>query len=78
MAVTNKPRRMMVSDLGDNGDKAAQATFEPTNAVAEGAPKVSPAPSVQEEEPPRRAAKISVVRTVTSSDYEVVKATPKD
>lgn len=78
LAVTNKPRRMMVSDLGDNGDKAPQATFEPTNAVAEEAPKVSPTPSVQEEIVPNRAAKISVVRTVTSSDYEVVRAKPRD
>lgn len=69
-----KPHRLMVSDLGDNGDKAPQATFQPTNAVAEEAPKVPPSAGVQEEEPRRASAKISVVRTVTASDYEVMRS----
>ena len=77
LAVTNKARRLLVSDLGDNGDKAAQATFVPTNAVADPALQVSPSPSVEPEAPRRTSAKINVVRTVTASEYEVARAKPK-
>lgn len=74
LATTGKPRRMLASDLGDNGDKASAATFQPTNAVAEQPPAVPPSTG---EEPPRHAsAKINVVRSVTSSEYEVVRANP--
>jgi pilus assembly protein CpaB len=77
LAVTNKARRLLVSDLGDSGDKAAEATFHPTNAVAADAPQVPPSPRA-EPEPPRNAlAKISVVRAVTASEYEVARSKPK-
>lgn len=76
---SGKARRVVVGDLGDNGDKAPEATFQPTNAVAGEAPAVAPSPSVQEELPARRAsAKINVVRTVTASEYEVLRLQPKE
>lgn len=78
MDIGHKSRRMLVSDLGDSGDKAPQATFEPTNAVAEETPQVATSPGVQQEEPRRASAKINVVRAVTSSEYEVARSTPKN
>lgn len=78
MDIGHKSRRMLVSDLGDSGDKAPQATFEPTNAVAEETPQVATSLGVQQEEPRRASAKINVVRAVTSSEYEVARSTPKN
>lgn len=78
LAVTNKARRLLVSDLGDNGDKALQATFEPTNAVAAAAPEVPTSPRVEPEAPRNALAKINVVRTVTASEYEVARSKPKN
>lgn len=76
LAVTNKARRLMVGDLGDNGDKTPQATFQPTNAVADEPAQVPPSPRVEPEAPRNTSAKISVVRTVTASEYEVARSKP--
>lgn len=74
LATAGKTRRMLVSDLGDSGDKPAAAAFEPTNAVAPVEEKVPPSPS-EPEEP--RPAVVKVVRSVASSDYTVARSKPK-
>lgn len=78
MDAGSKARRLLVSDLGDSGDKAPQATFEPTNAVAEETPQVATSPGVQQDRPQRATAKINVVRTTKPEEYEVARSTPKD
>ncbi|MCB1483558.1 MAG: Flp pilus assembly protein CpaB [Hyphomicrobiaceae bacterium] len=74
--VSQDAHRMKVSDLGDSGDNAPQATFQPTNAVAEEPAKVPPSPGKDEGEPP--TVKINIVRSVDSSEYTVARSKPKD
>ncbi len=67
--VTDKGRRMTVSDLGDSGDNAPRATFQPTNAVAEEPAEVPPSPGKDD----GGLVKVNVVRSVTSSEYTVAR-----
>ena len=67
--VTDKGRRMTVSDLGDSGDNAPQATFQPTNAVAEEPAEVPPSPGKDD----GGLVKVNVVRSVNSSEYTVTR-----
>lgn len=67
-------RRMTVSDLGDSGDNTSQATFQPTNAVADEPAKVPTSPGKDEGD----LVKVNIVRSVDSSEYTVTRAKPKD
>lgn len=71
LATTTDPRRYTVSDLsGDSGDKAAVATFVPTNAVAPAAP---PVPS-DADGALSGSVKVNVIRSVQPTEYSVRRA----
>lgn len=79
VAATADARRVNVSDLsGDNGEKTEKATLQPTNAVADPAPKVALAKRKDGEGDDVRPgdAKVSVYRDVKSSEYSVTRVTP--
>lgn len=74
-------QRITVSDLsGDNGEKTAKATLQPTNAVAETPAKVSSRDRKDEVGDSVRpaVAKVSVYRSVKSSEYSVMRVPPAD
>ena len=70
--VSGALRRMTVSDLGDSGDNPPQATFQPTNAVAEQPAEVPPSPSKDD-----GRVSVQVIRSVVSTEYTVARTAPK-